>query len=833
MLRLTFYFLLSASLVTIVALAGLLWYVVPDLPQTDDLSDAHLQTPMRVFTQDGKLIAEFGEKRRHPVAITDVPLQMKQAFLAAEDDRFYDHPGVDWIAIVRAALVLFQSGDKRQGGSTITMQVARNFFLSPEKTYERKLKEIVLALKIERELTKDQILELYLNKIFLGHRAYGVGAAAQVYYGKSLEELSLAQHAMIAGLPKAPSRTNPVSSPEAARDRRHYVLSRMLKLGFISEAEFAVADQQAITASVHGQITETSAEYVAEMVRAFMQEKFPDDLYTAGYQVHTTIDSRLQAAANTALQRALINFSRRHGYRGPEQHIEIGDQSEAQIISLLEGYLEIGGLKPALVVELGEKSATVLTRDGERVQLPWEGLSWARPHKAQDSTGAQPKSSDDILRPGDIIRIDWVEPLAADAIKKDSSEVARSGYWRLAEIPDVEGALVSLKSHNGAVQSLVGGFDFNKSKFNRVTQAQRQPGSNFKPFVYSAALEHGFTAASFINDAPIVFEAPGLEEQAWRPENYSGKYFGPTRLRVALTKSRNLVSIRLLRAIGIDNAIEHATKFGIDTERVPRNLSLSLGSGEITPMEIVSAYAVFSNGGYLVSPFLVERITDKFGEEVYVANPPTVCAKCAERLEANITNLVDEKPSEVDFVLPTLADDVSDNEPTTLEPNLAPRTLSADNAWVISSILRDVITSGTGRRATVLKRKDIGGKTGTTNDQKDAWFSGFNASIVTTAWVGFDNSISLGRKETGARAALPMWIDYMREALKDSPEVIPEKPPGLITVKIDPSTGMLTNANNKNAIYESFREGQQPERGKSIDTPVPFNGGDEEADLLF
>ncbi|MGR8949609.1 MAG: penicillin-binding protein 1A [Gammaproteobacteria bacterium] len=831
MLRLTVYFLLAASLVAIAALAGLLWYVVPDLPQTNELSDTHLQTPMQVFTQDGKLIAEFGEKRRHPVAIDDVPLAMRQAFLAAEDDRFYDHPGVDWIAIVRAALDLLQSGAKRQGGSTITMQVARNFFLSPEKTYERKLKEIVLALKIERELSKDQILELYLNKIFLGHRAYGVGAAAQVYYGKSLDELSLAQHAMIAGLPKAPSRTNPVSSPKAARDRRHYVLSRMLKLGFISEEQFAVADEKPITASVHGQITETSAEYVAEMVRSFMHEKFPDDLYTAGYQVYTTINGRLQDAANSALQKALINFSRRHGYRGPEHHIEIADQDEEQLKSLLEGYLELGGLKPALVTALEQNTATVLTRSGEKVTLPWEGLSWARKHKAQDVVGQQPKTSADILKVGDVIRIDWVEPLPEDEIKTDTSAAGRMGYWRLAEIPQVEGALVSLKSRNGAIQSLVGGFDFNKSKFNRVMQAQRQPGSNFKPFVYSAALEHGFTAASFINDAPIVFEVPGLEEAAWRPENYSGKYFGPTRLRVALTKSRNLVSIRLLRAIGIDNAIDHVRKFGIDTARVPRNLSLSLGSGEITPLELANAYAVLSNGGYLVEPFFIERITDKFGEQVYLADPPTVCATCPESDSTVVSSddlLINDK------TVASVASIEQHADPLGMpSPKLAPRTLRADNAWIISSILRDVITSGTGRRALALKRKDIAGKTGTTNDQKDAWFSGFNADIVTTTWVGFDNSISLGRRETGARAALPMWIDYMREALKDSPEFIPEKPPGLITVKIDPTTGKLASANNKNAIYESFREGQQPERSKTINTPMPFDSRREEAEQLF
>lgn len=821
MLRFTFYLLITACAAGLFGIAGVLWYVVPDLPQTADLNEAHLQTPMRVFTSDGKLIAEFGEKRRHPVVIDDVPVLMKQAFIAAEDDRFYEHPGVDWMAITRATLDLLQTRSKRQGGSTITMQVARNFFLSPEKTYERKLKEIVLALKIERELSKDQILELYLNKIFLGHRAYGVGAAAQVYYGKTLDELSVAQIAMIAGLPKAPSSTNPVSNPTSALDRRTYVLSRMLKLGFIDTEQFELANRQPVTASVHGQSTEASAEYVAEMVRAYMQENYPDDVYTAGYQIYTTIDSRLQAAANSAVQKNLKDFSRRHGYLGPEQHLEIATQTDEQLRSFLEGYIEIGGLKPALVVALGEKDATVLTRTGERIVVPWMGLSWARKHFAQDKFGSVPKKTEDILALGDLVRIEMVPPAQAEDVKNTTTEIEKTGYWQLAQIPEVEGALVSLASHNGAVQALVGGFDFNKSKFNRVTQAQRQPGSNFKPFVYSAALEHGFTAASFINDAPIVFNAPGLEEAAWRPENYSGKYFGPTRLRVALTKSRNLVSIRLLRAIGINNAIDHATKFGIDTSRIPRNLSLSLGSGEITPLEIASAYAVFSNGGYQIKPFLIERIMDKNDALVFAAKPATVCPLCeTEALH---------QTGEVD----TLSVDMNDAESSAESIAPAPRTLSADNAWMISSMLRDVITSGTGRRAMELKRSDLSGKTGTTNDQKDAWFSGFNANIVTTAWVGFDNSISLGRSETGARAALPMWIDYMREALRDQPEAVLEQPPGLITVRIDPSTGMLAGANNKNAIYESFREGQQPKRSKSISSPMQFSNDSGEVEQLF
>lgn len=811
MLRFTFYSLLFAGLIALLGVAGLLWYVVPGLPQTADLNEAHLQTPMRVFTTDGKLIAEFGEKRRHPTNIEDVPLLMKQAFIAAEDDRFYEHRGVDWIAIMRAVIDLAQTGAKRQGGSTITMQVARNFFLSPEKTYERKLREIVLALKIERELSKDEILELYFNKIFLGHRSYGVGAASQVYYGKALDELTLAQIAMIAGLPKAPSSTNPVSNPEAAIDRRRYVLSRMLKLEFITDAQYQSANEQPVTASVHGQITEASAEYVAEMVRAYMQEKYPDDMYTAGYRVFTTIDSRLQGAANRALQTTLKDFSRRHGYKGPEDHVELGDKTTEQLLSLLAGYIEIGGLRPAIVTAVEEQSAELIIRSGEKVTVPWAGLSWAREHKAQDSMGPVPKKTEDILKIGDIVRIDEVPPLASEEIKKDTSDVEKTGYWRLAQIPEVEGALVSLASKNGAITSLVGGFDFNKSKFNRVIQAQRQPGSNFKPFVYSAALEHGFTAASFVNDAPIVFDTPGLEEAAWRPENYSGKYFGPTRLRVALTKSRNLVSIRLLRSIGIDNAIEHAKKFGIDTSRVPRNLSLSLGSGEITPLEIVSAYAVFSNGGHQVQPHVIERIEDKMGNIVFQANPPTVCPECDE--------------------FQTIAGENVDTESSDIVP--AKRTLKADNAWMISSILRDVITSGTGRRALVLKRKDLAGKTGTTNDQKDAWFSGFNANIVTTAWVGFDNSISLGRRETGGRAALPMWIDYMREALTGKPESILEQPPGLITVRIDPKTGSLASSNNKNAIYESFREGQQPKRTKTIQTPMQFGNRQDEVEQLF
>jgi penicillin-binding protein 1A len=806
MLRFSFYLLLSAFVVGIVTVGAVLWKVLPQLPSADALREVHLQTPLRVFTSDGRLIAEFGEKRRHPVAIDQVPELMKQAFIASEDDRFYEHPGVDWMAITRAAIGLLQTREKKQGGSTITMQVARNFFLSPEKTYERKLKEIVLAVKIEQELSKDEILELYLNKIFLGHRAYGVGAAAQVYYGATLDELSVGQIAMIAGLPKAPSNTNPVTNPEAAEGRRTYVLSRMLKLGFIDETTYTEALAEPVATTVHGLRTEVDAPYLAEMVRAYLRDNYHDDAYTAGYRVITTVSSKRQQAAQAALVNTLLDYDRRHGYRGPEQHVDITALEPDTFAGLLGGYIDIGPLRPALVVSVAERAAQVFTVADGLLTIPWEGLSWARKYLSHDGRGASPNKAADVVTPGDIVRIRWRKAETPDAGDKQAESVAaKIGYWQLTQIPDVEGALISLRATDGAIQALVGGFDFTKSKFNRVTQAMRQPGSNFKPFIYSAALEQGYTSVTRVNDAPIVFDAPGLES-AWRPENYSGKYYGPTPLRTALAQSRNLVSIRLLQAIGVNNALDHVERFGFDRNRLPKNLSMSLGSGELTPLELVSGYAVLANGGYRIEPYFIDRIETADGELVMQADPPTVCPDCdATKFED------DGEPLDIAAMI-----EHAENN----RPRPANRVLDANNAWIMNSMMRDVITQGTGRRALSLKRTDLAGKTGTTNDQKDAWFSGFNGNIVTTVWVGFDDSKPLGRRETGASAALPMWVDYMRVALEGEPETVMERPPGLVTVKIDPSTGLLAGADDPNAVFESFRADNVPKPSKRLESPL-------------
>lgn len=812
MLRLSFYFLLSSALLAIAATGAVLWYIVPQLPSVETLREVQLQTPLRVYTSDHKLIAEFGEKRRQPVAIEDVPDVVKQAFIAAEDDRFYHHPGVDWMALTRAVIGLVQTGQKKQGGSTITMQVARNFFLSPEKTYERKLKEVVLALIIERDLSKDEILELYLNKIFLGHRAYGVGAAAQVYYGRELDGLSLAQVATIAGLPKAPSKTNPISNPQASKERRHYVLGRMLKLGYIDQQAYDNANNSPVTAEWHRQAIDIDAPHIAEMVRDFAIEQFGADAYTVGYSVITTIDSKLQQAANAAVVGSLKAYDRRHGYRGAEMTVEPDTLNDPDALNtLLRSKPPIAGLHAAVVSVVEEQSASVYSRDHGEVSIPWDGLKWARPYLRPDARGAKPKNAGEIIKPGDLIRIAWHEPVV-EAQEEGATPERLPGYWQLEQLPAVEGALVSLDPANGGVRALVGGFDFKDSKFNRVVQARRQPGSNFKPFVYSAALEKGFTAASFINDAPIVFDAPGLES-AWRPENYSGKYFGPTRLRQALTKSRNLVSIRLLRSIGVPFALEHVSRFGFDPEQLPRNLSMALGSGEVTPLEVANGYAILANGGYRVEPYFVERVEFADGEAVLVAEPATVCSVC-ERVQLD----QDGEPTD----LQTLMD------MDTLPPrNPAERVISAENAWIMTSILQDVIKFGTGRRAKKLGRNDLAGKTGTTNDQKDAWFSGFNHKLVTTVWVGFDKVAPLGRRETGAQAALPMWIEFMRPALADTPEAQLERPAGLVTVRIDPNTGLLAGANHPNAIYESFRADHVPARGEA---PVLTGGGGNSGD---
>lgn len=780
-----------------ITLIGSYLYLQPELPAVEQLRDVRLQVPLRIYSKDQQLIAEFGEKRRIPLAYSDIPPSMIKAFLAAEDNRFFEHPGVDYQGILRAALQLIMTGERRQGGSTITMQVARNFFLSREKTFLRKLKEIFLSLRIEQELSKQEIFELYLNKIYLGNRAYGVGAAAQVYYGKTVGELTLAQTAMIAGLPKAPSTSNPIANPERALIRRNYVLGRMATLNYITPTTRTTTERLPITATLHTAQPEVEAPYLAEMVRADIVERFGPDAYTAGYQIHTTLDSKLQATANKALRQALQEYDQRHGYRGAEQHWDnAASASEQARDARLSALATVGDLRPGLVITVAEQSAKIYMGKGEYLELGWDGLKWARPYVNKNRRGPQPKTASDILKVGDLIRI---LPTTTD----------NEPRWRLAQTPAVSGALVSLDPKDGAIKALVGGYDFYHSKFNRVTQAKRQPGSGFKAFIYSAALDAGYTAASLINDAPVVFDDPSLES-AWRPENYSGKFFGPTRLRFALTKSRNLVSIRLLRAIGIKTALDHAAHFGFNIEELPRNLSLALGSGAVTPLQMASGYAVLANGGYRVAPYFINRIEDGYQGILYQATPMMACPEC----EAQGTAA--DSPSNHLAAAATPTDRTTETQATPSQPQklIAPRAISPENHYLMNSMMQDVIQYGTARRARVLGRKDLAGKTGTTNDQRDAWFNGFHPSLVAIAWVGFDSFKPLGKGEVGGRAALPAWIAFMKEALDGIPEHPLQMPPGMVTVRIDPRTGERAGADQQDAIFEAFRAANAPQKPK-------------------
>ncbi|MEW6646825.1 MAG: penicillin-binding protein 1A [Pseudomonadota bacterium] len=778
LLRLLLWGLLTLTLLGGTATVILYLQIAPTLPSTDTLKDVRMQVPLRVYAHGNELIGEYGEMKRTPLAYKDIPDLMIKAVLAAEDDRFFEHPGVDYQGLLRAAVHLLRTGEKGQGGSTITMQVARNFFLTPEKTYTRKLTEILLALKIDRELSKEEILELYLNKIFLGQRAYGVAVAAQTYYGKDIHGLTLAQYAMLAGLPKAPSTMNPVSNPSAALNRRNYVLGRMLSLGYISQEQYDVAAASGVTASLHVMTPDAEAPYVAEMARAWMVERYSNDAYTAGYKVYTTIDTRLQTAANKALRDALLAYDQRHGYRGAEAHIDLAKNASFDAWDqALSGYGSIGSLRPALVVAIEEQAAIAYHPAVGMVLIDWPGLAWARSYVDENTLGPEPTRAADILKVGDIIRIQ----LHADC------------SWYLSQVPNAGAALVALRPQDGALQALSGGFDFFHSKFNRALQAERQPGSSFKPFIYAAALDKGFTPATVVNDAPVVFEDAELES-AWRPENYSGRFYGPTRLRVALTNSRNLVSIRVLRSIGISYTLEYLEHFGFNRSKLPRDLSLSLGSGSLTPMEMTRGYAVFANGGFLVEPHFIERVEDAAGNIVYQAEPPRACSECETTAPA-------DAPGETPAETPTQEPPAPSDTPA----GLAPRVLDARTVYISTSMMQDVIRYGTGRQALALGRKDLAGKTGTTNEQRDAWFTGYNQALAVTAWVGFDTPRPLGNQETGARAALPMWVDFMAEALRDVPQLPLQQPAGLVTARIDAETGEFTSGANPNAIFEVFR----------------------------
>lgn len=785
MLRFIWFFCLGLALAGCIGTVAVVAYLLPRLPSVEVLRDIQLQEPLRVYSRDFQLVAEFGDKRRTPVALADIPETLINAFLVTEDEHFFQHSGVDPLALMRATLSALKPNRRAEGASTITMQLARNIFLSSERTLIRKLNEILLAFRIESSFDKSSILELYLNKVYLGQRSYGIGAAALTYYGKALDELSLPEMAMLAGLPKAPSKINPITDPEAALVRRRHVLNRLLVTGKITAEQHAAAVDAPETARLHGTESAVFAPHLAEMVRSELVARYGEEVYNSGLRVITTLDSRLQARATLALQKGILDYERRHGYRGPEGRLDASALA-AGVDAALKGVATIGGLSPGVVVDVGEQSATVVTRDYGRVELPWEALSWARRFVDVDQRGPAPKRAKDVVQAGDIVRVERVEVSETETDSPTEASATPRTQWRLAHLPKVEGALVALDPKQGAILALVGGFDFTRSKFNRVTQARRQPGSNFKPFVYSSALDAGFTPASFVNDAPIVFETPGVAE-AWRPENYSGRYYGPTRLREALAKSRNLVSIRLLRSVGVERALDFVTRYGFRRDSMPRNLSLALGTGEVTPLELVRGYAVLANGGFAVEPHFIHRVDNRTGEVLSTFLPKTACTICDDpALQAG--------------------------EPAGLIPDAerAPRVVDATNVWLMTSMLKDVVRYGTAQRAMSLKRTDLAGKTGTTNDQKDAWFSGYNADVVATTWIGFDQSQPLGKQETGAKAALPIWIDFMEFALAGKPPAELAEPAGLVAVRIDPDTGLRASQGEPQAITEYFPANRAP-----------------------
>lgn len=801
-------------------------YLKDDLPSVETLKDVRLQTPMRVFSEDGELISQFGEKRRIPLKIDEIPPLLIKAVLATEDARFYEHPGIDVIGVLRAFTVVVATGEPTQGASTITQQLARLFFLSREKKIVRKIKEAFLAIHIEELLSKDEILELYLNRIELGQRAFGVGAAAQVYFGKNIQDLTLSEIAIIAGLPQAPSVLNPVRSPSRARARRNIVLGRMLTVGYITQQQYDEAIQAPVVSKLHGAQITASAPYLAEMVRKEVVDTYgEEEAYSKGFQVFTTVNASQQATAVAALQQNLYHYDERHGYRGPVavvwpatlQQDDAGNSSfkeqqplsDEAILAYLDQQDAIEQLIPAVVTAVGQRSAEVMIAGGRKVQLDWDGLKWARAFISHERQANPPKAASQILAPGMHIMVREYQ-----------------GEWRLSQLPQASSALVALDPQTGAIRALVGGYSFGQTQFNRVTQANRQVGSNIKPFIYSAALEHGYTLASIINDAPI-HEWDAGSGTAWRPKNSPDVYDGPIRLREALAKSKNAVSVRLISGVGIDNAINHLEKFGFHKTDLPRNQTLALGSASLTPLELATGYAVFANGGYLVKPYVITKILDDQNNLIYQHEPVQICHDCAATETAT-----------VDTAEPATA------ATPAAAARYAPQVISAQNAFLISEAMKSAIWGGPGWDGTAknlkaLKRRDLSGKTGTTNDVKDAWFSGFTPDLVITSWVGFDDAESvLGKAawnsnlgtdqiaggESGSRTALPPWQKFAAAALKDVPEKFPPAPVGIVSVRIDNATGLLSQATDSSSSFEFFRQGTEPTQYANPNNPdLPQN----------
>ena len=798
----------AGSLAGASALGIAYWILAPRLPSVGSLKDVQMQVPLMVRTSNGKLIATFGEVNRIPVTFQQIPPMLRDAFLAAEDADFYHHPGVDIVGTARAAFeVLIHGGAKVQGGSTITQQVARNFFLSPQKSYTRKLMEWFLAFRIENEVSKNDILTLYLNKIFLGHRAYGVAAAAQYYYGKKLDQLTLPECAMLGGLPQAPSAANPVTDLKRAMIRRDYVLKRMYAVGFISKSQYQTALATPDDAFPHEAPIAVNAPYVAEMARLIAVQKLGNQALTDGYTVYTTIDGRLQDAANAAVRHEMLAYSRRHGWMGPEAKVSLPATPDPSAWAKdLAGRIPIAGLQPGLVIDSSPTSARLYLLNGQTLRLDLKSVAWARRYINENRRGPAPKSVDQVLKPGDIVRVALDE----------------NGHWRLAELPRAQAALVSLRPDDGAIVAMVGGFSYTLSQFNRATQMARQPGSSFKPFVYSAAFARGFSPASVVNDAPLIFADPSAKNGEWIPANDTDTFQGPTRLRVALAQSKNLVTIRLVDAIGVNYARQYATRFGLSPDQIPDNLSMALGTASVSPLQMARGYAVFANGGFLVDPYFVERIVNRDGKAVFIANPLRACRDCQQRLLADAkwkeSDALPTEPGPAETIsassdsgLPPVPGDLNVLIPTPPSGQapplrLAPRVIGPRNAYLIASIMQSVIRSGTGVAALSLGRNDLSGKTGSTNDYRDAWFGGYNANLVTDVWAGFDDFASLGHAdghpEFGAYVALPIWIRYMKVALNGMPPAPEPMPPGIVTVLINRDTGLPAKADDPLAMPE-------------------------------
>ncbi|WCP66897.1 PBP1A family penicillin-binding protein [Vibrio tubiashii] len=814
---------------------GFYLYVKPELPDVATLKDVKLQTPMQVFSQDGKLISQFGEKRRIPVAYDDIPQHLIEALIATEDSRFYDHPGIDPIGITRAAVVVALSGSAKQGASTITQQLARNFFLSNEKKIMRKIKEIFIAIHIEQLLSKEEIMELYVNKIFLGYRSYGFGAAAQTYFGKELQKLTLSEIATLAGMPKAPSTMNPIYSLERATNRRNVVLLRMLDEKYITQAEYEEARGEEIVARYHGAEIELSAPYVAELARAWMVARYgQEEAYTSGMNIYTTVDSKLQAAANKSAIDNLLAYDERHGYRGAEKVLwQPGKPAldEQKIDKTLDNVPTYGQLVPAVVTKVDNKQATIWVKDQGINTLEWDGIKWARKFLTDDRQGPPPSSAKDVLAEGEQI---WVRE-----VESTVEGQAPSFAWHLSQVPNANTAFVAMNPENGAVLSLVGGFNFVHNKFNRATQSVRQVGSSIKPFIYAAAIDKGLTLATLINDAPIN-QWDKSQGTAWRPKNSPPTYIGPTRLRIGLAQSKNVMAVRVLREVGLDETRQYLTRFGFDIDQVPRSETIALGAGSLTPMKMAQGYSVFANGGYYVEPFYISRVEGPFGDLEFEASPKVVCHK----------DCTQAATSDNEFAEQDVTTEVTE------EPQYAPQVISEQTAFLMREMMYSNVWgggnwrdgtgwNGTGWRAQKLQRRDIGGKTGTTNDSKDAWYNGYGPGMVAIAWVGFDDHTrKLGRTKTnsnlgkdqitgaeaGAKTAQPAWVDFMRTALAGVPQQSKTIPQNIVRVRIDRDSGLLTNKFDSSSMFEYFLEGTEPTEyvtSEITDSIYTSDGGEE------